>query len=83
LEIVSFKKLRFTDEQIAFALRQADSGTAPKEICRKLGITEQSFHWWNKKFAGLGVGEIAKQTSGASHSGRRSAWNPKGASARL
>jgi hypothetical protein len=46
LEIVSFKKLRFSDEQIAFALRQADAGTAPREICRKLGITAQSFYRW-------------------------------------
>jgi putative transposase len=38
------KRKRFTEEQIAFALRQAESGTAVAEITRKLGISEQTFH---------------------------------------
>ena len=54
------KKSRFTDEQIAFALRQAESGVAPAEICRKMGISEQTFYRWKKKFAGLGVAEVRK-----------------------
>ena len=37
-------KKRFTDEQIAFALRQAESGTTTGEICRKLGISEATFY---------------------------------------
>lgn len=36
----------FTEEQIAFALRQRDSGTAVGEIIRKLGISEQTFYRW-------------------------------------
>ena len=35
---------RFTEEQIAFALRQAESGTAVAEITRKLGVSEQTFY---------------------------------------
>jgi len=38
------KKSRFTEEQIAFALRQADGGTAVREICRKMGVSEQTFY---------------------------------------
>jgi putative transposase len=34
------KRKRFTDEQIAFALRQAEAATPVEEICRKLGISE-------------------------------------------
>lgn len=48
---------RFTDEQIAFALRQQEGGTQVVEIIRKLGVTEQAFYCWKKKFAGLGVAE--------------------------
>ena len=33
-------------EQIAFALRQADSGTPVGEVCRKLGVSEQTFYRW-------------------------------------
>ena len=45
----------FTEGQIAFALRQHDSGAAVAEIIRKLGISEQTFYRWKKKYAGLGV----------------------------
>jgi putative transposase len=54
------KKSRFTEEQIAFALRQSESGTAIDEITRKLGVSEQTFYRWKKKFAGLGVSELRR-----------------------
>jgi transposase len=43
-------KKHFTEEQIAFALRQAESGTSVAEIIRKLGISEQTFYRWKKRF---------------------------------
>ncbi|MDB5381598.1 MAG: family transposase [Rhodospirillales bacterium] len=52
------KQKRYTDEQIAFALRQAESGTAVAEICRKLGVSEPTFHRWKKQYAGMGTAEI-------------------------
>jgi len=54
------KKSRFTEEQIAFALRQAEGGTQVREICRKTGISEQTFYRWKKKFAGMGVAEVRR-----------------------
>lgn len=42
-----------TEEQIAFALRQAESGTPVAEIIRRLGVSEQTFYRWKKQFAGL------------------------------
>ena len=53
-------KKRFTQEQIAFALRQAESGTAVAEVVRRLGISEPTFYRWKKKYAGLGVAEIRR-----------------------
>jgi putative transposase len=47
-------------KQIAFALRQAESGTAVTEICRKLGISEPTFYRWKKQFAGIGTAEIRR-----------------------
>jgi putative transposase len=38
------KKSKFTDEQVAYALRQAEGGTPVLRVCRKLGITEQTFY---------------------------------------
>ena len=53
-------KKRFTEAQIAFAIRQADSGTPVGEITRKLGIAEATFYRWKKKYAGLGVAEMRR-----------------------
>ncbi len=54
------KKSRFTEEQIAFALRQAESGVPIVEVCRKMGISEQTFFRWKKKFAGMGIAEVRR-----------------------
>ncbi|MFH1301876.1 MAG: transposase [Planctomycetota bacterium] len=54
------KRKRYTEEQIAFALRQAESGTAVVEVTRKMGISEQTFYRWKKKFAGMGVAEVRR-----------------------
>jgi putative transposase len=52
------RKSKFTEEQIAMALRQAESGTPVAEICRKLQVTEATFYRWKKKFGNLGVPEL-------------------------
>ena len=54
------KKSRFTEEQIAFALRQSETGTPVEEITRKLGVSQQTFYRWKRKFAGLGVPELRR-----------------------
>jgi len=54
------KKGRFTEEQIAFALRQAETGTAVAEVIRKMGISEQTFYRWKKQYAGMGVAELRR-----------------------
>ena len=54
------KKSRFTEEQIAFALRQAESGTVVAEVCRKMGVSEATFYNWKKKYGGLGISELRR-----------------------
>lgn len=54
------KKSRFTEEQIAYALRQAELGTKVVEVCRKMGISEQTFYRWKKKYSGVGPGELRR-----------------------
>jgi putative transposase len=51
---------RYTEEQIGFALRQAEGGTPVPELCRKLGVAEATFYRWKKQFAGLGITEIRR-----------------------
>lgn len=54
------KRSKFTEEQIAFALKQAETGTKVAEVCRKMGISEATFYNWKKKFGGLGVSELRR-----------------------
>lgn len=54
------KKTRYTEEQIAFALKQDETGTRVGGVCRKMGISEATFYNWKKKFAGLGVTELRR-----------------------
>ena len=54
------KTTKFTDQQIAYALRQAETGTRVGEVCRKMGISEATFYNWKKKYGGLGVSEVRR-----------------------
>ena len=54
------KKSKYTEEQIAFALRQAEGGTRVAEVCRKMGISQATFYNWKKKYGGLGVSELRR-----------------------
>jgi len=54
------KKSRFSEQQIAFVLRQAEEGTAVAEVCRKAGISEASFDNWRKKYGGLMPSEMRR-----------------------
>ena len=54
------KKSKYTDEQIAFALKQAELGTSVDEVCRKMGIPDATFYSWRKKYGGLGPSEVRR-----------------------
>ncbi len=54
------KKSKFTEEQISFALKQAETGTPVAEVIRRMGISEQTFYRWKQKYGGLDVGELRR-----------------------
>ena len=54
------KRSQFTDHQIAFILRQAEEGTAVEEVCRKAGISIQTYYRWRKKYGGLMPSEMRR-----------------------
>ena len=54
------RKSRFTEEQIAFAIKKAESGTKVPDICRKMGISLQTYYSWRKKYSGMGVAELRR-----------------------
>ena len=53
-------KRKFTEEQIAFALKQAETGTPVVEVIRKMGISEQTYYRWKRKYGGLGLSEVRR-----------------------
>lgn len=54
------KRSKYSEEQIAFALKQAEVGTSVDEICRKMGISDATFYNWRKKYGGLGPSELRR-----------------------
>src|SRR5262249_33533791 len=54
------KRSRLSEEQAAYALRQAEQGTPVPEVCRQLGGSEATFYVWKKKYAHLGVSEVRR-----------------------
>jgi len=54
------KKSKFTEVQIAYALRQTEAGTRVEDICRQMGVSQATFFAWKKKYGGLGVTELRK-----------------------
>ena len=47
-----------TEEQLLAALRHAEGGTTVVEVCREVGISEQTFSRWKRKYAGLRLSEL-------------------------
>ena len=64
------KKSKFTEEQIAYVLRQVESGTPPADVCRQMGVSEATFYLWKKKYAHLGVSELRQLRSLEDENGR-------------
>ena len=54
------RKSKFSDQQIAFILRQAEEGTRVEEVCRKAGISQQTHYRWRKKHGGLMPSEMRR-----------------------
>ncbi len=63
------RKSQFTEQQVVVALRQVENGTAVAAgafwaACRKLGVSEQTFYRWKRKYAGIGVTSRRRSTPG-------------------
>ena len=54
------KRKRFTEDQIIKALKEVDGGAEVRDVCRRLGVTEQSFYRWRRKYGGMDVSEAKR-----------------------
>ncbi len=64
------KKSRYSEEQIILALKEHEAGRTTAQICRKLGVSEQTFYRWKAKFGGMEVAD-AKRLKGLEDENRR------------
>ena len=67
------KKSRYTEEQVAYTLRLAESGTPVVDVCRQTGIAEATFYLWKKKYGSLGAaeGRCCMKTDSCNNAGER------------
>ncbi len=54
------KKSRFTEQQIVYAIKQVEAGVPITELCRKYGISQQTFYRWRRKYGGLAPRELQR-----------------------
>lgn len=54
------RKSHYSEEQIILALKQNEAGTTAREVCRRLGVSEQTFYRWKAKYGGLEVGDAVR-----------------------
>ncbi|AKJ30800.1 mobile element protein [Caldimonas brevitalea] len=54
------RKSKFTEEQMAYALKQAELGISVEDVCRKMGISSATFYKWRQKYAGVGPSELRR-----------------------
>jgi putative transposase len=54
------KRSRFSEEQIIAVLREAESGTAVKDLCRRAGVSTVTFYKWKAKFEGMEISEMRR-----------------------
>ena len=51
---------RYKEEQIIYVLKQVEGGRKIAEVCRELGVTEQTYHRWKRQYSGMGVTELRR-----------------------
>jgi putative transposase len=56
----SMKGKRFTEEKIIGILKEAEAGAETKDLCRRHGISEQSFYRWKAKYGGMELSEAKR-----------------------
>ena len=64
------KQSKFSEEQITYALRQAEAGTPVADVCRQMGCSEASFYLWKKRYGNVGVSELREMRQLREENGR-------------
>ena len=54
------KRSQYSESQIVGILKEADSGVAVKEVCRKYGISDATYYKWKSKYGGLEMSDVRR-----------------------
>ena len=54
------RKSKFIAEQIAYALKQVEAGVPMAEVCRKYGVSQQTFYRWRSKYGAMAPSEVRR-----------------------
>ena len=54
------RRSKFSPEQIAAAVKQAEAGIPVAELSRRLGVSENTFYRWRSKYGGLAPSEVRR-----------------------
>jgi putative transposase len=57
------RKSRFTEEQIVTAIKEHEAGTPTQELCRRLGVGQQTLYRWKAKYGGMSVPDAQRLKS--------------------
>ena len=68
------RRKRFTEEQIISVLKEAAAGAKTVDLCRRHGVSEQTFFRWKAKYGGLEVAEVRRLRQLEDENGRRKRW---------
>jgi len=66
----SMRGKRFSEEQIIGVLKEAEAGAATKDLCRRHGISEQSFYRWKAKYGGMEISDAKRLRALEDENGR-------------
>lgn len=69
------KKSGYMEEQIAFALKQAEAGTPAAEVIRRIAVSEQTFFQWKKVYGGLAPASCGGRSSLRTRTASSSSWS--------
>jgi putative transposase len=70
------RRSRYTEEQIVGILKEHEAGLGTEELCRRHGISQQTFYRWEAKYGGLDVGDAQRLTALEDENGVSNAWSP-------